>query len=95
MQHTGQFFTFTSIHHLNLKFFSIGHPFVTLGIGFKSYVCYRLRLRTQRQIQTENNFYYELLKGSLPSPPQVTQQLAITDKDKSSFFFSQKFHRIY
>jgi len=66
----------------------IGHPFVTLGIGFKSYVCYRLRLRTQRQIQTENNFYYELLKGSLPSPPQVTQQLAITDKDKSETLIS-------
>merc|ERR1739838_422135 len=73
----------------------IGHPFVTLGIGFKSYISYRLRIRTQRHVQKENTFYYELLKGSLPAPPTIQQRttatnhtLAIADKEKGEVHVS-------
>lgn len=44
----------------------IGYPVVTLGFGFKSYIQYRLRIRTQKNVQKENEFYFELLKNALP-----------------------------
>lgn len=44
----------------------IGYPVVTLGFGFKSYVGYRMRQRRQKEIQKENETYYELLRGALP-----------------------------
>ncbi|XP_076820237.1 macoilin-like [Clavelina lepadiformis] len=61
----------------------IGHPVVTLGIGIKSYVIYRLRIRTQRQVQNENNFYYELLKYALPRKHH-NHTLAVTEKERRS-----------
>ncbi|XP_039261258.2 macoilin-like [Styela clava] len=44
----------------------IGYPVVTLGFGFKSYIQYRLRIRTQKNVQKDNEFYFELLKNALP-----------------------------
>ena len=51
--------------------FSIGYPVVTLGFGFKSYVGYRMRLRKQKDVQKENDFYMQLLQQALP-PEQQT-----------------------
>ena len=45
---------------------SIGYPVVTLGFGFKSYVSYRMRLRRQKEVARENEFYIELLHQALP-----------------------------
>jgi len=39
---------------------------VTLGFGFKSYVSYKLKLRKQREVAKENEFFIELLQQSLP-----------------------------
>ena len=64
--------------------FSVGHPIVSLGIGFKSYIFYRIKLYTQWQVRKDNNFYYELLKQALPGELQHNHTLAITNKDKST-----------
>lgn len=48
----------------------IGYPVVTLGFGFKSYVSYRMRVRKQRDVQKENEFYVQLLQQALPAEPQ-------------------------
>merc|ERR1712183_426328 len=58
----------------------VGHPFVSLGLGFKSYIQYKIRIKTQKHVENENNFYYELLKGALPQPEP--QQLAIQSTDQ-------------
>nr|CAB3263586.1 macoilin [Phallusia mammillata] len=60
----------------------IGHPVVTLGIGLKSYVLYRLRLRTQHKVQKENNFYLELLKYALPKEMRQNHAISFVDKEK-------------
>lgn len=53
--------------HFNFTFsYSIGYPVVTLGFGFKSYVGYRMRQRRQREVQKENEYYYQFLKEALP-----------------------------
>lgn len=44
----------------------VGYPVVTLGFGVKSYVGHRLRLRRQKQVRAENEFYFQLMKDSLP-----------------------------
>ena len=44
----------------------IGYPVVTLGFGFKSYVSYKFRLRKQKDVQKENEFYYNLINQALP-----------------------------
>ena len=46
--------------------YSIGYPVVTLGFGFKSYVGFRMRLRRQKEVQKENEYYYEFLREALP-----------------------------
>ncbi|GBP56443.1 Macoilin [Eumeta japonica] len=52
----------------------VGYPAVTLGFGFKSYVSYRLRLRRQRRVQQENEFYYQLMRQALPESALETNQ---------------------
>merc|ERR1719361_1601895 len=47
----------------------IGYPVVTLGFGFKSYVGFRMRLRRQKEVQKENEYYYEFLREALPPGP--------------------------
>lgn len=42
---------------------------VTLGFGFKSYVGFRMRLRRQKEVQKENEYYYEFLREALPPGP--------------------------
>ncbi|XP_064473424.1 macoilin-1-like isoform X2 [Ornithodoros turicata] len=51
----------------------IGYPVVTLGFGFKSYIGYRMRLRKQKEVAKENDFYQHLLQQALPpEPPSST-----------------------
>ncbi|CAN8018492.1 unnamed protein product [Ixodes persulcatus] len=51
----------------------IGYPVVTLGFGFKSYIGYRMRLRKQKEVAKENDFYLQLLQQALPpEPPSIT-----------------------
>ncbi|GFN80810.1 transmembrane protein 57b, partial [Plakobranchus ocellatus] len=52
----------------------IGYPVVTLGFGFKSYVSYRLRLRRQKVIQKENDFYLQILQQALPAEVQYADK---------------------
>lgn len=61
---------FLSILHL----LSIGYPVVTLGFGFKSYVSYKMRLRKQKEVQKENEFYMQLLQQALPPEQQMLQR---------------------
>ncbi len=63
----------SSVFILNLPLSSIGYPVVTLGFGFKSYVGYRMRLRRQREVQKENEYYFEFLREALP-PGQVREE---------------------
>uniref|UniRef100_A0A8C7WQS4 Macoilin 1 n=1 Tax=Oryzias sinensis TaxID=183150 RepID=A0A8C7WQS4_9TELE len=49
----------------------IGYPVVTLGFGFKSYVSYKMRLRRQKEVQKENDFYMQLLQQALPPEQQM------------------------
>lgn len=44
---------------------------VTLTFGFKSYVSYRMRLRRQKEVAKENEFYVELLQQALPKEAVV------------------------
>lgn len=53
---------------------SIGYPVVTLGFGFKSYVSYKMRLRKQKEVQKENEFYMQLLQQALPPEQQMLQK---------------------
>ncbi|XP_049734264.1 macoilin isoform X2 [Elephas maximus indicus] len=52
----------------------IGYPVVTLGFGFKSYVSYKMRLRKQKEVQKENEFYMQLLQQALPPEQQMLQK---------------------
>ncbi|XP_076445159.1 macoilin-like [Babylonia areolata] len=52
----------------------IGYPVVTLGFGFKSYVSYRLRLRRQKVVQKENEFYMQILQQALPPEMQYSDK---------------------
>ena len=47
---------------------------VTLGFGFKSYVSYKMRLRKQKEVQKENEFYMQLLQQALPPEQQMLQK---------------------
>lgn len=59
---------------LTLSPSSIGYPVVTLGFGFKSYVSYKMRLRKQKEVQKENEFYMQLLQQALPPEQQMLQR---------------------
>ncbi|KAL8599255.1 hypothetical protein ACOMHN_007970 [Nucella lapillus] len=52
----------------------IGYPVVTLGFGFKSYISYRLRLRRQKVVQKENDFYMQILQQALPPEMQYSDK---------------------
>ncbi|XP_046327702.1 macoilin-1-like [Haliotis cracherodii] len=59
----------------------IGYPVVTLGFGFKSYISYRMRLRRQKVVQKENDFYMQLLHQALPAEVQYAdKQKALPSK---------------
>lgn len=47
---------------------------MTLGFGFKSYVSYKMRLRKQKEVQKENEFYMQLLQQALPPEQQMLQR---------------------
>lgn len=57
----------------------IGYPVVTLGFGAKSYVGYRMRLRMQKEVIKNNEFYADLLRDSLPPELQQRQRAAISN----------------
>ncbi|XP_061719315.1 uncharacterized protein LOC133526639 [Cydia pomonella] len=44
----------------------VGYPAVTLGAGVKAHIARRLRLRRQRQVRQENEFYFQLMRDALP-----------------------------
>ncbi|XP_063365693.1 macoilin [Cydia amplana] len=44
----------------------VGYPAVTLGAGVKAHITRRLRLRRQRQVRQENEFYFQLMRDALP-----------------------------
>lgn len=52
----------------------IGYPVVTLGFGLKSYISYRLRLRRQKVVQKENEFYMQILQQALPLEMQYSDK---------------------
>ncbi|KAK3097033.1 hypothetical protein FSP39_005760 [Pinctada imbricata] len=61
----------------------IGYPVVTLGFGFKSYVSYKMRLRKQKEVQKENEFYLNLIQQALPTELQreyLEKQKALPSK---------------
>lgn len=58
----------------------IGYPMVTLGFGFKSYVSYKLRLRKQKEVQKENEFYFQLLQQALPADQIQNLDSKVTSK---------------
>ncbi|XP_078145709.1 macoilin-2 isoform X3 [Centroberyx gerrardi] len=60
--------------HSSVHLCSIGYPVVTLGFGFKSYVSYKMRLRKQKEVQKENEFYMQLLQQALPPEQQMLQR---------------------
>ena len=62
--------TFSHLTSTVLSSLSIGYPVVTMGFGVKSYVGFRMRERRQREVQRENEYYYEFLREALP-PGQV------------------------
>ncbi|XP_054714333.1 macoilin-1-like isoform X2 [Uloborus diversus] len=62
----------------------IGYPVVTLGFGFKSYVGYRMRLRKQKEVAKENEFYIQLLQQALPPEAPSIANLCSQDKEKAS-----------
>uniref|UniRef100_A0A674DDU0 Macoilin 1a n=1 Tax=Salmo trutta TaxID=8032 RepID=A0A674DDU0_SALTR len=81
--HTGQLTSALSVPYLDLSFpqciglilgVIIGYPVVTLGFGFKSYVSYKMRLRKQKEVQKENEFYMQLLQQALPPEQQMLQR---------------------
>lgn len=64
---------------------------VTLGFGFKSYVSYKMRLRKQKEVQKENEFYMQLLQQALPPEQQLIQRQereAEEGKDRRMLFCS-------
>lgn len=63
----------------------IGYPVVTLGFGFKSYVSYKLRLRKQKDVQKDNDFYLNLIQKALPTELQnqyIEKQKALPSKSE-------------
>lgn len=77
MKYTNQIILFLGLPILIfflLSFPSIGYPVVTLGFGFKSYVSYKMRLRKQKEVQKENEFYMQLLQQALPPEQQMLQR---------------------
>ncbi|NXT93668.1 MACOI protein, partial [Anhinga rufa] len=69
----------------------IGYPVVTLGFGFKSYVSYKMRLRKQKEVQKENEFYMQLLQQALPPEQQMLQrQEREAEEGKLHFYLMSK-----
>ncbi|XP_023223077.1 macoilin-1-like isoform X2 [Centruroides sculpturatus] len=62
----------------------IGYPVVTLGFGFKSYIGYRMRLRKQKEVAKENEFYIQLLQLALPAESPSITLVNSSEKEKGS-----------
>ncbi|XP_069125632.1 macoilin-1-like [Argopecten irradians] len=63
----------------------IGYPVVTLGFGFKSYISYKMRLRKQKEVQRQNDFYINLIQKALPPELQsqyIEKQKALPSKSE-------------
>lgn len=71
----------------------IGYPVVSLGFGFKTLVSYKIRARKQRDIQRENEFYYQVLLDALPEEtralnhpgPSVANGSAVKSQDDADY----------
>ncbi|RWS02794.1 Macoilin-1-like protein, partial [Dinothrombium tinctorium] len=66
----------------------IGYPVVTLGFGFKSYVSYKMRLRKQKEVAKENEFYIELLQKALPQESTPTTPVTNAGETKETTVIS-------
>nr|XP_026501002.1 macoilin-1 isoform X3 [Vanessa tameamea] len=53
----------------------LGYPALSLGFGVKAYVGQRLKLRRQRQVRAENEFYFQLLRDALPESAIIEQNM--------------------
>ncbi|KPJ02508.1 Macoilin [Papilio xuthus] len=62
----------------------VGYPAVSLGFGVKAYVGRRLRMRTQRQVRAQNEFYFQLLRDALPESALENQQTCKEERSGSS-----------
>lgn len=80
----------------------IGYPVVTLGFGFKSYIGYRIRLRKQKEIAKENEFYMQLLQQALPqedvaavekAQQEQIEPTAVTSNGNVTQFKSEQNHQ--
>ncbi|XP_060067723.1 macoilin-like [Ylistrum balloti] len=63
----------------------IGYPVVTLGFGFKSYISYKMRLRKQKEVQRQNDYYINLIQKALPPELQsqyIEKQKALPSKSE-------------
>ncbi|XP_032877235.1 macoilin-like [Amblyraja radiata] len=59
----------------------IGYPMVCLGFKFKSYIYHKIKLRKQKEVQKQNEFFMHLLQQALPSTEQQqTSQEQTLDK---------------
>lgn len=59
----------------------IGYPVVSLGFGVKSYISYKFRLRRQKEVQAENQFYVQLLEQALPEDCRASKN----EKESDSY----------
>ncbi|XP_050664674.1 macoilin isoform X2 [Leptidea sinapis] len=62
----------------------IGYPAMTIGFGIKSYVSQIMRERRQRLIRAENEFYFQLLRESLPESALEQSQNGIKESSNMS-----------
>ncbi|CAG4994607.1 unnamed protein product [Parnassius apollo] len=58
----------------------VGYPAVSLGFGVKAYVGRRLRLRRQRQVRAENEFYFQLMRDALPESALEENQQGLKEE---------------
>ncbi|XP_020387470.2 macoilin-like [Rhincodon typus] len=49
----------------------IGYPVVSFGFEFKSYICYKIKLRKQKEVKKQNEFFMQILHQALPLEPQL------------------------
>uniref|UniRef100_A0A4W3HZS6 Macoilin-like n=1 Tax=Callorhinchus milii TaxID=7868 RepID=A0A4W3HZS6_CALMI len=60
----------------------VGYPMVSLGFEFKSYICYKIKLRKQNEVRKQNEFFMQLLWQALPSEQMHPRQ----DRDLEEAF---------
>ncbi|XP_048387365.1 macoilin-like [Stegostoma tigrinum] len=72
----------------------IGYPVVSFGFEFKSYICYKIKLRKQKEVKKQNEFFMQILQQALPLEPQLQtrQDRSLEDAFKGLPLSSQYQH---